>query len=175
MRRTTTIVIALALVLAATPAIARSVQADLAEARNATARFHNVDHAEAAGYGSTLDVLGCFESAEGGMGLHFLNGSHLEDLEPSVTEPEALVYEMGDDGSLELVALEYIVPREPWDATHTEMPMLLGQMFHPHPVLPLYVLHAWIWKPNPAGMFFDWNPRVGDCPDGVPVFGVDLP
>lgn len=47
--------------------------------------------------------------------------------------------------------------------------------FHPHPVLPLYVLHAGIWKPNPANMFFDWNPRVGDCPDGVPVFGVDLP
>ena len=168
-------VLILALGLAATPAVARSIQADLARARNATARFHEVSHAESAGFGSTLGVLGCFESPEGGMGVHYLNGGHLEDLDPDVGEPEALVYEMHADESLRLVALEYIVPREPWDATHTEMPMLFGQMFHPHPVLPLYVLHAWVWKPNPDGMFSDWNPRVGECPEGVPVFGVDLP
>lgn len=175
MRRAATIFLTLALLSAATPAIAMSIQDDLSEARQATASFHNVGQAEAAGYASTLETLGCFESPEGGMGLHYLNGAYLEDLEPSVSEPEALVYEMGRNGSLTLVALEYIVPREPWDATHTEMPMLFGQMFHPHPVLPLYVLHAWIWKKNPSGIFHDWNPRVGDCPDGVPIFGEDLP
>jgi hypothetical protein len=169
------VVLTLALAFTATPAIAMSVRSDLAEARAATASFHKVTRAERSGYLSTLETLGCFESPEGGMGLHYLNSAYLEDLEPSVTEPEALVYEMGDDGSLTLVALEYIVPREPWDATHTEMPMLFGQMFHPHPVLPLYVLHAWIWKRNPSGVFSDWNPRVGDCPEGVPVFGEDLP
>ena len=22
-----------------------------------------------------------------------------------------------------------------------------------------YLMHAWIWKPNPAGTFTDWNPK----------------
>lgn len=38
----------------------------------------------------------------------------------------------------------------------------------------LWVLHVLLWKDNPAGIFEDWNPAVL-CPDGVPVFGVDLP
>jgi len=24
-------------------------------------------------------------------------------------------------------------------------------------------MHAWVWKPNPAGIMADWNPRVS-CP-----------
>jgi hypothetical protein len=35
----------------------------------------------------------------------------------------------------------------------------------------LWVLHAWVWKDNPTGVFQDFNPRVRLCPDGVPVFG----
>jgi hypothetical protein len=38
-------------------------------------------------------------------------------------------------------------------------------------VLPLYVIHTWIWKDNPSGLFEDYNPKVRMCPDGVPVFG----
>jgi hypothetical protein len=26
-----------------------------------------------------------------------------------------------------------------------------------------YELHAWLWKPNPSGVFADYNPRV-HCP-----------
>jgi hypothetical protein len=33
------------------------------------------------------------------------------------------------------------------------------------------VIHAWIWKDNPSGIFQDYNPKVRLCPDGVPVFG----
>jgi len=29
---------------------------------------------------------------------------------------------------------------------------------------PFYSLHAWIWKPNPSGLLFAWNPRVS-CED----------
>jgi hypothetical protein len=32
-----------------------------------------------------------------------------------------------------------------------------------NPVLGWYILHAWIWQHNPAGMFEDWNPTV-TCP-----------
>jgi hypothetical protein len=144
-------------------------RSDVATARQATASLHSVAHAEAAGYASTLDSLGCFENpGVGGMGLHYLRADLLDD-EVDVAEPEALVYEMRSNGDLKLVGHEYIVPVDAW--TDAEPPMLFGQEFHQHPVLPLYVLHAWVWRPNPDGMFVDWNPKVRECPAGVPVFG----
>ena len=136
-------------------------------------RFHDVVQAEAAGHESTLGVLGCFESpGVGGMGLHYLNGGLLDGV-ADAAHPEALVYEMRAGGKLKLVGLEYLVPAELVDPD--DPPELFGHMFHPHPVLPFWIMHAWVWKPNPAGVFSDWNPRVPDCPEGVPVFGVDLP
>lgn len=153
------------------PVASAGGQAGLSEARQGTAGFHKVSHAEAAGYGSTLDVLGCFEKpGVGGMGLHYLNGALLTDPSVDAATPEALVYEMQSDGDLKLVGLEYIVLASDV-ADSTNPPTLFGHEFHAHPVLPLYVLHAWIWQPNPLGMFADWNPRVAMCPDGVPIFG----
>jgi hypothetical protein len=91
-----------------------------------------------------------------------------------ITKPEALVYELGLDGKpIALVAHEYIVPIEKW--TSKKPPRLFGMDFHRHPTLPLWVLHTWLWKPNPAGVFEDWNPAVRLCPPGVPIFGKDLP
>lgn len=148
--------------------------ADVVAAMLATASFQDAAMAEAGGYGSTIDALGCFESAEaGGMGLHYLNES-LMDAELDVTTPEALVYELGADGEIVgLVAHEYIVPVEAW--TEETPPSLFGVELHQHPVLPLWVLHTWLWKDNPSGFFNDWNPAVRLCPEDVPVFGVDLP
>jgi hypothetical protein len=148
--------------------------ADIAAANLATAAFQDVALAEAAGYGSTMDALGCFENADsGGMGLHYLNESLMDDV-VDVTAPEALVYELDANGEIAgLVAHEYIVPLEAW--TEDEPPSLFGRDFHEHGVLPLWVMHAWIWKDNPAGTFVDYNPAVRQCPDGVPIFGVDLP
>jgi hypothetical protein len=31
------------------------------------------------------------------------------------------------------------------------------------PAVGFYIMHAWVWQPNPAGMFEDWNPEVS-CP-----------
>ena len=68
-----------------------------------------------------------------------------------------------------LAALEHIVFKEAWDATHTGRPALFGVPFDftPAPnrygIPAFYALHAWIWKDNPAGMFMPWNPRVS-CP-----------
>lgn len=148
--------------------------ADVVAASLATADFQDVSMAEAAGYASTMDALGCFENPEmGGMGLHYLNET-LMDAEVDIATPEALVFELDAEGNVAaLVAHEYIVPVEAWTAP--EPPSLFGIDFHQHPVLPLWVLHVWLWKDNPAGMFQDWNPAVRLCPDGVPIFGVDLP
>ncbi|MFW2333306.1 hypothetical protein [Ilumatobacter sp.] len=138
------------------------------------APFQDVSVAEAAGWVNTAETLGCFQDAErGGMGVHWLNESLLDaELDPAV--PEALVYELDVDGEVAgLVGHEYLVPFEAW--THDEPPTLFGLDFHEHPVLPFWILHAYLWKDNPNGMFTDFNPAVRMCPEGVGVFGVDLP
>jgi hypothetical protein len=56
-----------------------------------------------------------------------------------------------------------MVPAAMWDAENTDPPQVLGQSFHLDESLGMYVLHAWVWKNNPAGMFEDWNPDVS-CP-----------
>jgi hypothetical protein len=57
--------------------------------------------------------------------------------------------------------VEFIVPAAAWDgAGNTEPPMVLGHPLHLNAALGVYVLHAWIWKHNPGGMFNDWNPKV---------------
>jgi hypothetical protein len=147
---------------------------DLTRANLATAAYQDVGEAEAAGYQSTLGPgdgsLGCFEDpAQGGMGVHYVNGALLDD-HLDVAAPEALVYELDSNANVVgLVALEYIVPDSAW--TSSEPPMLFGRPLHHHPSLPLWVLHAWVWKDNPTGVFQDFNPRVRLCPDGVPVYG----
>jgi hypothetical protein len=147
---------------------------DRATAMLATAGFQDVATAEEAGYGSSIDTLGCFQNpTKGGMGLHYINPGLLDaTLDP--TKPEALVYELGLDGNpIGLVAHEYIVPVDAWTAV--KPPRLFGMDLHRHPTLPLWVLHTWLWKDNPRGVFEDWNAAVRLCPSGVPIFGVDLP
>ena len=147
---------------------------DRAAAQLATAGFQDVATAEAAGYGSSLDTLGCFQdAARGGMGVHYINQS-LMDARVDITKPEALVYELDAMGHITgLVAHEYIVPVDAWKSAAP--PKLFGVNFHRHPTLPLWVLHTWLWKDNPTGVFEDWNPAVRLCPADVPIFGVDLP
>ena len=29
--------------------------------------------------------------------------------------------------------------------------------------LPVYILHAWVWEENPAGVYADYNPAVSGC------------
>jgi hypothetical protein len=149
-------------------------QSDRITAQLATAGFQDVATAEKAGYASTLDTLGCFQDpTKGGMGVHYVNQA-LMDAHLDITKPEALVYELDASGAITgLVAHEYIVPVDAW--TSPRPPTLFGVPLHRHPTLPLWVLHTWVWKDNPAGIFNDWNPAVRMCPDGVPIFGRDQP
>jgi hypothetical protein len=76
------------------------------------------------------------------------------------------VYEPLRGGGYRLVAVEWVTFREAWDATHAGPPVLFGETFHAvgspnrYGLPPFYALHAWIWNPNPHGMFHDWNPTV---------------
>lgn len=137
---------------------------DIARVREATERFHHSPAARAAGYDLIPGLDYCFQNyGVGGMGYHYINTTLL-DTTVDLLRPEAIVYAPDVSGSVQLGAVEYMVPVAAWDAEHTEPPQVLGQRFHLHEKLGMYVLHAWIWKNNPAGMFEDWNPDVA-CPD----------
>ena len=132
--------------------------------RQATEPFRNTTIATAEGY-----VLsgGCVSGPErGAMGVHFVNATLVGDGLLEAARPEALVYEPRPGGRFELVAVEYIVLAEQWDATNEYPPVLDGQHFHyvsapNRSGLPAYYeLHVWAWKPNPNGTFVDWNPKV---------------
>lgn len=145
-------------------------RSDRVKAQIAAAGFQDVAIAESAGWKSSLETLGCFQDpVRGGMGVHYINDALL-DAKVDVAKPEALVYELNAKGAVTgLVAHEYIVPINVW--TKKTPPHLFGVAFHRHPSLPLYVLHAWLWKDNARGDFDDWNPAVRQCPPGVPIFG----
>jgi hypothetical protein len=170
-RRLLTLVLLAATVLvAAAIATAGSTNSPTAAAEDATKQFKDVSVALAAGYGEFRDAQGiaCIDNpGVGAMGIHYVNGSLVGDTVLDPTRPEALVYDpRGSGNQLKLVALEYIVFAEPWDATHLEPPSMFGREFDftPSPnrygIPAFYALHAWLFKNNRAGELEPWNPKV---------------
>jgi hypothetical protein len=139
-------------------------------AKSATARFHDLEKAKAAGYTvQVFDAAGitCIaQPGEGTMGVHMLNPLLLNGTVDEAT-PELLVYEPRKHGGMKLVALEYLVFQADWKGSAP--PQLFGQEFDFVPagnrygLPPFYALHAWIYRHNPKGDLYAWNPKV-DCP-----------
>lgn len=139
--------------------------------KSATARFHDVEKAKEAGYKVTVfDKAGlqCIaQPGEGAMGIHLLN-PELLDGTIDADKPELLVYERRNNGSMKLVALEYLI----FQSAANGRPSLFGKQFdeikadNRYGIPASWALHAWIWKPNPSGMLYAWNPRV-DCGPGA--------
>ena len=159
----------------ATVVAAPGEQDELAQLRRATAQFHRIEAATAAGYElgyltghapPRRIITGCIANpALGAMGYHYFNKALIDDNIIDPLKPEGLVYAPGADGGLKLVAVEYVVPgpasNPPGPA---EAPTVFGQ--HMHILVPqvgFHTLHAWVWGHNPAGMFAHWNPEVV-CP-----------
>jgi hypothetical protein len=146
------------------PVIAGDDSLELAGARKATAAFHDRSAAEAAGYGSFYVCTD--EAGQGAMGQHFVNGSLVGDAIVDPLRPEVLVFEPRRNGGYKLVAVEYVVFKEAWDAANADPPRLFGQTLstvgapNRYGLPPFYEIHAWIWRPNPLGTFNDWNPLV---------------
>src|SRR5215211_2034037 len=93
----------------------------LRTARAGTAAFHNIDTAQTAGYAEFPDASGiaCIDNpGVGGMGVHFANLGLVLDPAIDAATPEALVYEPQASGHMRLVAAEYVVFQDAWDATH---------------------------------------------------------
>lgn len=125
------------------------------EVRQANERFTDVAVATEEGY----EPIPCASGASGGaMGIHYVNGGYLENGELDVARPEAVMYEPQPDGSLKLVAVEYISFEGPAS--------LGGHLFNyvgepnRYGLDPFYQLHVWAWRPNANGTFADMNPDV---------------
>jgi hypothetical protein len=133
--------------------LSAATQQQLAQARRATAKYHDIEQAEADGY---VD----FNLYETGEGFHYIKFSLLDGtFDPS--EPEILLYSpVPGENRLELAGVEYLIPLTlssnapagfAGDADHWRMD---AEGFG------LWELNAWIWLHNPEGMFAHDNPRV---------------
>ena len=133
------------------------VDAELEALYRVTSHFQRLDNGIAEGW--AIPFGGCMENpGVGGMGFHFGHLDNYLDGQAVLTRPEVLVYEPTANGGLRLVAVEYTVPVFLW--TEASPPRLFGRDFHLSPGGDDWILHVWLYKNNPRGMFEDWNPNV---------------
>jgi hypothetical protein len=128
-----------------------SLQQELAQARAATALYHDVDRAIADGY----EDIG-YESGEG---HHYVNFA-LVDGVFDIEHPEVLLYAVGPNGKLKLAGLEYLVPltlsaNAPEGFTGSE-----DLWREDSEGAGLWEMTAWLWLNNPVGQFAILNPRI---------------
>lgn len=160
-----------------------AVGPELAAVRRATAQFHDISTAYAAGY--TTENEPCVASPDGVMGIHAPNFALIGDQALDSARPELLLYAPKPGGEYRLVGVEYFqfvllrnpatntiapwVGQTPWPANYevvTPTPALFGQTFQGPmpghtPTMPWHWdLHVWIWAHNPSGMFAEWNPSL---------------
>jgi hypothetical protein len=125
--------------------------------REATKDFHDTAAAASAGYPTV--VAQCIASSgHGGMGFHHVNRQYLSR-ELDVAKPQILLYEREADGGYVLNGVEYVIPYRLWPRD-TVPPAIMGRTLVRSDDLQLWYLHMWVWKPNRAGLFADWNPEV---------------
>jgi hypothetical protein len=145
------------------------------EVRAATARYHDLEVARGDGFG---EFYLCTDenSGKGAMGQHFANGDRVGNPSLDELEPEVLVYQPLRGGGYRLVGVEYVVLADAWDAIHAAPPVLFGDRQltrmpadNRYGLPEFYQLHAWIWSPNPRGLFDDWNSRVSCLGNGDPA------
>jgi len=124
---------------------------ELKLARQATERYQSLDSAIKDGY---IDINVIMPN----MGYHYQK-PELVDSVFDIEHPELLVYNKDKEGNFKLVAVEYAIPldqsvnapkgftgkRDVWTASSD---------------FGLWLLHAWVWKYNPDGVFNPTNPLV---------------
>ena len=128
---------------------------ELAQARNATARYHDFDIADEDGF----EFLHCVP----GEGLEYVNWSII-DCNFDIEHPEALHY-VDQGNGLRLVGVEYVVPvactataPEGFTGDDDEWEFMAEG-------LPIWATRAALWLPNPEGMFAEDNPSIPPvCP-----------
>lgn len=99
------------------------------------------------------------------MGYHFVNWDFINDGVFNMEEPEAVLFACAPSGELESVGVEYLVPIQNLDNPEPAPEGFTGNADEWRIVGPFWTLHAWIKKPNPAGMFNPTNPEIASTDD----------
>jgi hypothetical protein len=125
---------------------------ELARARSATAKYHNIEQALADGYiPDSPDIPG--------EGFHYVKFP-LIDCTFDPEEPEILHYVPApNEKHLELVGVEYAAPLAcgaPPEGFTGDADEWENEVGGP----PVWSLNAWIWRNNPEGIFASLNPLV---------------
>jgi len=141
------------------PSVTRSNLVEtITPAWEALSKFAFGAAAKEAGY---RNVDECVRVADGGYGVPFVHdGAKGTDL----ARPPVLLYRVTPDWTYQLLGAEWYVSAE----AVSEPPTMLGQPFHnpmeghtPESTQPRhYGLHAWLFRPNPKGLFAQFNPTV---------------
>ena len=165
-----------ALLLTVSAVSARQGDPTLADVRAATARFHDIEVAKAAGYGVFYVCTDNETTGVGAMGQHYVKGPLVGDPAIDPLQPEALMYAPKPGGGWRLVGMEYVVLKADWDdAFPGKTPTVLGKPLklmegaNRYGLPDFYQRHLWLWRNNPSGMFEDWNPSVSCRGTGDPA------
>lgn len=153
------------------------LSAQLASARASTAKYKDIDVARANGYIQVTQFIP-------GLGLHMVNLKiYNSGFDPA--HPPILLYQPAADGHLVLVGVAYTFPHtsdtppagfagglDVWHF-HTDLCFLQNGAVTIAPdaasckslkgvfqAETQWLLHAWIWKSNPDGLFTESNPQV---------------
>ncbi|HYC30461.1 MAG TPA: hypothetical protein VEB42_16615 [Chitinophagaceae bacterium] len=124
---------------------------ELQIARTATDRYKNIQNAITDGYADISVVVAQ-------MGHHYMKSAYVDD-KFEVNKPEILVYDKKEDGSFELVAVEYAIPLN----LSTEAPAGFtgnSDVWDRNTGFGLWLLHAWVYTYNSSGVFNPTNPAV---------------
>ena len=133
--------------------LSTATEQELARARSATARYHDIAQAEADGY-VNIDLY------LSGEGFHYVKFS-LIDATFDPEHPEVLLYApVSGESRLELVGVEYLVPLSLSTNAPEGFTGDVDQWGRDTEGFGLWELNAWIWLHNPEGVFSHDNPRV---------------
>ncbi len=127
--------------------VSERLERQLNIARHAVCKYRRIEAALAAGYVNS--GLPCVP----GQGYHYIKGDLVGTTD--IRRPSVLMYTA--DG--ELNGPEWIAPESDFPTP----PSIFGQTLHSEDELGLWILHVWVWKLNPNGVFDDVNPHV-TCP-----------
>lgn len=136
---------------------AAQLNRDIAALRALTAKFRDIEAAKDAGW-NVLATQCRDNQPTGGMGFHWLNPAFVDD-KVSVLEPEIVMYEPQSNGQMRFVGVEYIIPFDILPST-AEPPVLFGEQFLQNFNDNLWMMHVWVGRNNPDGLFATWNPKV---------------
>lgn len=137
-----------------------SPEEQIAEHRDSLAKYCDPSKALADGYRTAAEYA---QGDQGVIGTPFVN-TGIEELKPE--KPQALLYDLREDGTYELLGVKWFRPTARVDSAPTLFgKTLAGPQEGEVPAIPEhYGLTAWLFRDNPEGLFARYNPAIKPVP-----------